>query len=115
MARDSYAFNPMFLGPELTLGSDQNIVESVLVSQFKPYLEATYGPNIPSSRTDKYVANAFFDAATAYSTDEILSEILFDENQDVLRKVREYIPHWLQLTEPLVNASRYSTSRPQVT
>jgi len=96
----------MFLSPELSLGSSQNILESVPVSQCKPYLEAAFGSGIPTQRADRFAVDTFFEAATAYSTDESLREILFDEQIDAAEKVKAFIPRWLQLTEPVVDAAR---------
>jgi len=104
MAGDRYAFNPLFLSPEYDFSSEQNILESVPVSQFQAYLEATYGPGVPSSRPARYTVEQFFAAATTYSTDESLAEIL-ESNLSSLTKVQKYIPRWLQLVEPIVKTT----------
>ena len=106
MIKDQYAFNPMLLGPELSLSSKQNIVESVPVSQYGSYLEALYGPDVPHNKADRYAADTFFDAATAYSTDTSMYDILTDKQSDAVQKVKRFIPRWLQLTEPVVDSAR---------
>ena len=105
MATESLMINPMHLGEDISVTSRDNIVESVLVSQYKPYLEAIYGSDIPKSESDKLAAGAFFDAATAYSTDETLTEIITGGNLSAERKVVHYIARCLQLTNPLVDVS----------
>jgi hypothetical protein len=106
MARDLYAFNPMWLSPELDLSSEQNIVEMVPVSQFRPYVKATYGTEIPQDRADRLAADTFFDVATAYSTDESLDDILKNDDLSAVQKIKKFIPRWLQLAEPVVDATR---------
>ena len=95
--------NPMWLSPELDVGSRQNVVESIPVSRFKPYLSLIFGPGVPTSDSDRRLTDTFFDIATQYSTDESLDAIITDRRFTPAQVVESYIPRWLSLTEPLVD------------
>lgn len=105
MAKDKYMFNPLFLGPELSLVSSTNTTASVPVSQYKPYLEAMFGSDIPAASADRSAAEAFFDATTAYSIDDSMRDILLDKQTTARQKVGQFIPRWLQLAEPVVDSA----------
>lgn len=98
MSSDRLNINVEMLDPQRD-SEGANTIHSIGVSMIRPYLAASFGADAPYDPLMHTRATIVFNAATALSTDPWLVE-------PDLEKLTKYVPHFLSLAEPMVDANK---------